>query len=107
MLAIGAAITMTKDDVLTVLRRAETELRAKGVARAALFGSMARDEQGPESDIDIMVELDPAARLGLWEYVGVVSLIEGMFPLKVDVSNRESLRPHVRPTAERDAIYAF
>ena len=97
---------MTKDDVLAALRT-ETELRAKGVARAALFGSVARGEQGPDSDIDIMVELDPAARLGLWEYAGVIDFIEDMFPTKVDVANRASLKAHVRPNAERDAVYAF
>ena len=54
-----------------------------------------------------MVELDPAAGLGLWEYIGVIDFIEEMFPTKVDVSNRASLKPHVRPSAERDAVYAF
>ena len=96
-----------KDAVLARLKGAEAELRAKGVAHAALFGSVARGEQRPDSDIDIMVELDPAARLGLWEYVGVVDFIEEMFPSKVDVANRASLKPHVRPGAERDAVYAF
>ncbi len=98
---------MTKDEILATLKSAEPELRAKGVARAALFGSQVRGEAGADSDIDIMVEIDPAARLGLWEYVGVVDFIEEMFPTKVDVSNRASLKPHVRPSAERDAVYAF
>lgn len=98
---------MTRDEILATLKSAEPELRAKGVTRAALFGSQARGEACPNSDIDIMVELDPAARLGLWEYVGVVDFIEDMFPIKVDVSNRASLKAHVRPSAERDAVYAF
>ena len=98
---------MTKDDVLATLRRSEGTLRAMGVARAALFGSVARGDQRPDSDIDIMVELDPSARLGLWEYTGVIDYIEDMFPVKVDVANRAGLKPHVRPTAERDAVYAF
>lgn len=98
---------MEKDAVLAKLRDAEPELRARGVARAALFGSVARGDQHADSDIDIMVEIDPGARIGLWEYVGVVTLLEDMFPVKVDVSNRETLKSHVRPTVERDAIYAF
>lgn len=98
---------MTKDEILAALKSAEPQLRAKGVARAALFGSRARDEARSDSDIDIMVELDPAAGLGLWEYAGVIDFIEEMFPTKVDVSNRASLKSHVRPSAERDAVYAF
>jgi predicted nucleotidyltransferase len=98
---------MTRDDVLATLRRSEASLRAMGVSRAALFGSVARGEQGPDSDIDIMIEIDPSARLGLWEYTGVIDYIADMFPLKVDVANRAGLKAHVRPTAERDAVYAF
>lgn len=98
---------MTKDEILATLKSAEPELRAKGVARAALFGSRVCGEAGADSDIDIMVEIDPAAGLGLWEYVGVIDFIEEMFPTKVDVANRASLKPHVRPSAERDAVYAF
>ena len=54
-----------------------------------------------------MVEIDPASKLGLWEYVAVITFIEEMFPQKVDVANRATLKPHVRPSAERDAVYAF
>jgi predicted nucleotidyltransferase len=82
-------------------------LRARGVAHAALFGSVARGEDRPDSDIDIMVEIAADARLGVFQYVGVVRYIEELFPVRVDVANREGLKPLVRPSAERDAIYAF
>lgn len=98
---------MTKDDVLAVLRARETELRAKGVTRAALFGSVARGEQGSHSDVDIMVELDPDRHVGVYGLVDIMNTIEDLFTVKVDVSERKSLRPFVRPSAERDAIYAF
>lgn len=54
-----------RDAVIATLRSAEAELRARGVAHAALFGSMARGEQRPDSDIDIMVDIDPAATRAL------------------------------------------
>ncbi len=98
---------MTKDDVLAVLRGAERDLRAKGVARAALFGSLARGEHRSDSDIDIMIELEPDVRMGVYEYVGIMNMIEDLFPAKVDVSNRAALKDYVRPSAERDAVYAF
>jgi predicted nucleotidyltransferase len=54
-----------------------------------------------------MIDIDPDARIGVWGLVSIMNLIEDRFPQKVDVSERESLRPFVRPSAERDAIYAF
>ena len=98
---------MNRQEILDRLRQNERVLRERGVVHAALFGSAARDEQRPDSDIDIMVEIAPDAPVGLFEYVGIVHLIEDMFPMRVDVANREGLKPLVRPSAERDAIYAF
>lgn len=77
------------------------------MAHAALFGSIARGEEGPNSDIDIMVEIDPEAKVGLFGYSGIILYIQDLFEHAVDVCQREALRAHVRPGAERDAIYAF
>ena len=98
---------MQKDAVLATLKSAEAELRARGVLHAALFGSTARNEQRPDSDTDIMVEVHPHARVGVWEYVGITNVIVDLFSAKVDVANCRAMLDHVRPSAERDAIYAF
>ena len=98
---------MDRDAIIARLRASEAELRARGVAHAALFGSRARGDNRPDSDIDIMIEMQPGANIGVFQYVGIVHAIEDMFPVRVDVSNREAQKPHVRPTAERDAIYVF
>jgi uncharacterized protein len=104
---IGYACIVRRDEALQKLKEAEADLRAQGVAHAALFGSVARGENRHDSDVDIMVEIAPEIRMGLFQYVGIVQYIEGLFPVPVDVANREGLKPLVRPSAERDAIYAF
>jgi uncharacterized protein len=100
-------VFMNRDDIIEKLKEREADLRAQGVAHAALFGSVARGDNGPYSDIDIMVELDPAARVTMFDYVGIKEYIEAMFNQPVDVVNRDGLKPRVRPKATADAIYSF
>jgi hypothetical protein len=98
---------MNSIEALETLRRSETALRARGVRRAALFGSVARGENRPGSDIDVMVEIDPDAHITVFDYVDLKEYIAGLFDGPVDVVNRDSLKPYVRPTATADTIYAF
>jgi uncharacterized protein len=100
---------MNRQEILDRLRQNEASLRARGVAHAALFGSHARGEERPDSDIDIMVEIAPEAdaKMDLFSYVGIVQYIEELFPIPVDVANRAGLKALVRPQIERDAVYAF
>jgi len=98
---------MKRDQILATLRSHEQQLRTRGVRHAALFGSMARDEAKPESDIDILIEIDPDAQIGVFEYVAITHYLSDLFPVPVDVANRNTLKPHVQPGAERDALYAF
>ena len=98
---------MNREQVIAALRAHETELRRRGVSHVALFGSVARGEATENSDIDILIELDPRAPVGLFEYVGITQYLADLFPLRVDVANRKGLKPFVRPRVERDAVYAF
>lgn len=97
--------TMNRNEALAVLRRSESALRARGVCRAAVFGSVARGDNRP--DIDIMIEVDPEARIGVYDYVGLKEYIESLFARPVDVVSRDALKPYVRPAATADAVYAF
>jgi len=98
---------MNRDDVIKKLLDAEPALREQGVAHAALFGSLARGDNHIDSDIDIMVEIASDAPVDLLRYVGIVQFIKDLFPVPVDVANRAGLKSFVRPSAEREAIYAF
>jgi uncharacterized protein len=98
---------MTRDEIIQKLREREADLRAQGVAHAAVFGSMARGDGRPDSDIDILVDLDPAIVVTIFDYAGVKDFIADMFGRPVDVVSRESLKPRLRPKATADAIYAF
>ena len=98
---------MNSQEIIAKLRENETALRARGVSHAALFGSRARGDNRPDSDIDIMVEFDPTAHVTVFNYAGLKEYIAGLFDGPVDVVSREGLKPYVRPAATIDAIYAF
>jgi uncharacterized protein len=98
---------MTRDEVIEKLKERQADLRARGVTHAALFGSVARDEQNDDSDIDILVDLDPAIVVTMFDYAGVKDYVAGLFEGPVDVIDREALKPSVRPHATASAINAF
>jgi predicted nucleotidyltransferase len=98
---------MNSSEALETLRRSEPDLRARGVTRAAVFGSVARGDSRSDSDIDIMVEIDPEAHLTVFDYAGLKDYIASLFDGPVDVVNRDGLKPYVRPVATAEAIYAF
>lgn len=74
---------------------------------ALLFGSVARGHNRANSDIDVMIEIDPDARMTVFDYADLKDYIAGLFGEPVDVVNRDGLKPYVRPAATADAIYAF
>jgi hypothetical protein len=98
---------MDKQDIIARLRENEVALRARGVTHAALFGSRARGDDRPGSDIDIMIEIEPEAVQDVYAYVGLKSYIAELFAEPVDVVDRAALKPYVRPPAESEAVYAF
>jgi predicted nucleotidyltransferase len=96
---------MSRDEILARLR--EFEPAERGIAHAALFGSAARGDNGPDSDIDIMVEFDPQVILSVYEYVALKNYIAELFGAPVDVVNRAGLTPIIGPAITAEALYAF
>ncbi|HBY59778.1 MAG TPA: nucleotidyltransferase [Solibacterales bacterium] len=97
----------TLDTVLDTLRTHESELRRLGVAHAAVFGSVARGEAGPDSDIDVLVDLDQDRALGVFEYARLKIYINEILDGAGDVVNRRTLKPLLLDSILRDAINAF
>jgi predicted nucleotidyltransferase len=94
-------------DALEILRTHETDLRQLGVAHAAVFGSVARGETRADSDVDVLIELDDAQPIGVFEYARLKLYIGQLFNGASDVVNRRTLKPLLRGNILLDAIDAF
>jgi predicted nucleotidyltransferase len=97
-----------RERVLALLRAKETELRAIGVTRLRLFGSMARGEAGPESDVDLLAELDHSAKFSLLDHVGLEYDLGDLLGRRADISTAPwKMRSQMRRRVEREAIEVF
>jgi uncharacterized protein len=93
--------------VLHILRAAAPRLQQLGVKHLSLFGSTARGTQRPDSDIDLLLDLDAQRSIDLFDYAGIVAEIQRLLPQPVDVARRDKLKSHVAPDALRDEIHVF
>lgn len=98
---------MYRDDILKTLKTREVELRQKGVAHVSLFGSYARQEQRLDSDIDILIELNPETHIDLFAYAELKNHITTFFDQPVDVVDRSALKKRLKGAVEKDSIYVF
>lgn len=99
---------MNRAEVVARLKAAEPELRAHSVAGLYLFGSYARDEAGPESDVDVFIDKAPGKRFGFEELVGSYRILEEALPgIEIGFGTREGLLKFFREDVEREAIRIF
>ena len=81
-------------DIDFIKEKSWPELKRAGVLRSSLFGSFARGEAGPESDVDILVELPDT--ISLWDFVGIKQDLEAALHWHVDLVTYEALKPRMR-----------
>jgi predicted nucleotidyltransferase len=98
---------MRRAEIIARLKAAEPEIRARGAAALYLFGSVARDEAGPESDVDVFVDPDPARSFGFNEFMDIYELLQMRLGMPVGYTTREGLHARLRSDIEKSAIRVF
>ena len=96
-----------KTEVVAALKALEPELRARGISAAAVFGSVVRDLARPDSDVDVLVDVDPTRTFDLYDLVGVKNLLADRLGRTVDVVEREALKPRIRDSVLSEAETVF
>ena len=97
----------TAPEIIETLRAHQQALRQAGITRLSLFGSVARNEGGPDSDIDLAAEFDPAAKMDLIRLVGLERELGDVKAAPVEIVPEPVKRPRLRANLERDRIRAF
>ena len=77
------------------------------VLKAWLFGSFSRMEERPDSDIDILVDLDHSSPIGLLQYAGMANALESKLGRKVDLVAEGSIKPFARESVEQDKVLVY
>jgi len=82
--------------------------RRYGVRELSVFGSAARGDMRPDSDVDLLVSFDSGARIGMFEYAGLMLDLGKLLCRKVDLVQKEGLKKYARDAvlAEARVIYA-
>jgi uncharacterized protein len=91
-----------RDAVLGKQSLVRTLAKAHGAHSVELFGSAARGEDGPGSDLDFVVELESGR--SLLDLIGLAEDLQEVFGRKVEVVTRAGMKPRVRAAAQRDAV---
>ncbi len=95
---------MPLDEVLRILREHREEIAGFGVTSLSVFGSVARGEAGPGSDVDLLVEF--GVPVGLFQFVRLKNYLEKLLGRRVDLATIEALRESMRDQVLREAVRA-
>ena len=96
---------MRKEDVLRILAENRPRLRDEFFVKSlSLFGSVARDESTGASDVDLLVEFEEGARIGLFAFIGLQQFLQEVLGCRVDLGTADTLRERIRDRVLKEAV---
>ncbi|MDF0489672.1 nucleotidyltransferase domain-containing protein [Sphingomonas sp. H39-1-10] len=98
---------MTRAEALALLKRRESDIRQLGIRALSIFGSTARGDEKPDSDVDLAASLDPDRPIGLFEFVDMEQQLARMLGKTVDLVTEPSRKPRLQAQIDRDRVRVF
>jgi predicted nucleotidyltransferase len=99
-------LDMKREQALVMLRNNQDVMRRFSVKSLYLFGSVARGESKEGSDVDILVEYEPGARVGLFQFVRLRRELSNILGCEVDLATPDSLHKELRDDILKEAVHA-
>ncbi len=97
---------MNRNEVLSSLETLKHNLEENyGVTKIGLFGSYSRNQENPNSDVDIIFEVDKETKFSMFKYLRLNKLLEDTFQLKVDLVREANVKEALKPYIQKDVIY--
>lgn len=90
-----------------IIKKISHYLTGKPVNRAWIFGSVSRGEETNDSDVDLIVEFDPAAEVDLFDHVSMTQDLEDLLGRVVDIVSEGTLFPWVKRHVDNDKILIY
>jgi uncharacterized protein len=97
---------MERDTAIATLRAHEAELKRLGVQHLFLFGSTARGDARPDSDVDLFFDY-PRGKFGLYELMDVKEAAARILGRQTDIMTRDSIHKALRQRIEAEAVPVF
>ena len=100
-------ISRLNQERVKIVHNIQEYFRGEPIKKAWLFGSFSRMEEMPVSDIDILVDLDRSAPIGLLQYAGMVNTLERILGRKVDLVAEGSVKPFAEKSINSDKVLIY
>ncbi|MFC3322676.1 nucleotidyltransferase family protein [Mesorhizobium cantuariense] len=98
---------MSRNEVIERLQRNADAIKGMGATSLYLFGSTLGGGAGPDSDLDLFIDYDPARRFSLIDLVSIKQFLEEKMSAEIDITTRDSLNPMLKADIERSAVRIF
>ena len=96
-----------RDQLLAELRALRPQFEREGVAHMVLFGSRARGDHRPDSDVDLMIEVKDGIKFSLLDLAGIHHIVEDHLRVTANVHMQRSMRSDIRARIDRDKVDVF
>jgi uncharacterized protein len=100
------AALVERERIVALLQMHADDIRSRGITRMALFGSTARGDAGPSSDVDLLIEVDPRVKFTLVDLAGLERLLTILLgrPVEFAFPGRLRERPRIWQRVQADAL---